>query len=304
VKNFVAGEGGSGLKILVIDGNFFMHRAIHKMSGLKTSDGKETGMEYGFIRMLKATVDEIRPNRTLVVFDGKLSPYRLKTLPEYKANRNHVGRDIEVLKDMVRSLGVGVFHYNMEADDVIGFLRCRIETDDSLVIASSDTDFFQLIDSPDGGRNVKLYNPITKEYEKHHIGAPSYVLWKSMVGDKSDNIGGLKGIGPKKATEKIGVRTTGAVLDKLTTEDKLIVKRNITLISLTTDIQMIRTYYDIDLEKEREFADLFNSWIGKHTPDFGKFLYLCHRLEFHSITSNLSSWEQSFSNPTSLDDVW
>jgi 5'-3' exonuclease len=273
------------------------------MSNLKTSDGRDTGMEYGFIRMLKATVDEIKPNRTLVVFDGKLSPFRQETLPEYKSNRKHGERDLTILKDLIKSLGVSVFHLDMEADDVIGFLTGQAEEDDMIVIASSDTDFCQLI-----SKNVKVYNPITKQYIIPDVSPDKYVLWKSMVGDKSDNIHGLNGIGPKKAIKKIKSNTImhyATWLDIYFPDNEAnIVLRNYDVISITKNIEKLILYYRMDSKKEQEFANAFNLWISEQPKDFANFLKICKDMEFHSISSNLSSWESTFDKRTSLDDIW
>ena len=283
------------MKYLVIDGNFFMYRAINKMGELKRSDGVDTGMEYGFIRMLKSTVDEIKPNKTLVVFDGGLSELRLDKLPEYKSNRKVSSEGTEksrgMLINIIESLGIPVFKYNgVEADDIIGILSGLLEDNEKLIIASSDTDFIQLMSN-----NVKIYNPIRKQYLESPVEPKDYVLYKSIIGDISDNIRGIKGIGPIKAKSKL-------LSDDWKESDKEIIERNKILIHITKDMNDFDTYYY--LINGDVFRLNFMSWVNDQKKmDMDKFLYLCKFMEFYSILSNLTSWRNTFGDKLNLD-IW
>jgi DNA polymerase-1 len=172
------------------------------MMELKTSKGIENGIEYGFIRMLKNTIDEIKPDNTFVIFDGGLSKFRMDILPEYKANRKSSGsleKPLRNIQNFLDTLGINHFSYlGVEADDIIGLISSSVEENETMIIASSDTDFCQLIKE-----NIKVYNPITKQYLEPIVEPSKYVFWKAMVGDKSDNITGIPGIGEKKAKARV-----------------------------------------------------------------------------------------------------
>jgi len=283
------------IKYLVIDGNFFMHRAMHKMGGLKRGDGTNTGIEYGFIRMLKSTIDEVKPSKTYVVFDGGLSDTRLTILPDYKANR--VRKDkirahtYVTLFKILESLGTSLFHYDgVEADDVIGLMSGLICDEEELVIASTDTDFYQLIKN-----NVMLYNPIKKEYMTPPVLPENYVTYKAIIGDVADNIPGLKGIGPKKALKKMN--------EEWSLEERDIIHRNESIITIPKNINEFGIYYpEVHLDS---FRSKFNEWI-MNNPKFNSidFFDICREMEFYSIEANRSMWQNTFGKQISIDDLW
>ena len=296
-------EGGM-MRYLIIDGNFFMYRAIHKMGDLKRKDGLNTGMEYGFLRMVKATVDKIKPNKIFVVFDSGISPRRKMCLPQYKENRKNRhnrdgGRDV-ALTDMLTSLRISVFSYDgVEADDIIGLVSGLIEEKEELIIASSDTDFCQLI-----RKNVKVFNPIKREYLESPVDPRRYVIYKAMVGDTADNIPGIKGIGPKKAKRKLDDSVEWKRIgDDWTPEESSIISINEEVIFIPVDIDDFGLYYPkTDLD---DFRQRFSDWMGwEGKCDFDKFFYFCRVMEFHSIESNRTSWQNTFGEKITLDDVW
>jgi 5'-3' exonuclease len=281
------------MRYLLIDGNFFMYRALHKMGELRRNDGIDTGMEYGFLRMLKTTVEEIRPKKTYVVFDSGISSLRLHLLPEYKSNRKGKGKkDKSMLIEMLNSIGISTFVYEgVEADDIIGLVSELVDDNEELIIASSDTDFCQLIKD-----NVKIYNPIKKEYIESPIEPTKYVAYKSMVGDTADNIHGIKGIGPKKALKRLRGNWTD-----WTPDESNIISINEEIIFITRNINEFGSYYpNISID---DFRKSINHWIGQDKDyDFERFLELCREMEFYSIENNLTSWQSTFGSK--LDDLW
>lgn len=162
---------------------------------------------FNFFRQFKALVDEFKPNRIYVVLEGR-PVKRHEALSEYKANRIVAENDpkhAELMKffsqkDVIVDLLTKYFpvsvvrHPTSECDDTIANLVRRSSTAIPWVIASSDTDFIQLLQERD---NLKLYNPVRKEF----VEAPDYpyVTWKALRGDATDNVPGIPGVGDKTA---------------------------------------------------------------------------------------------------------
>lgn len=283
---------------LIIDGFFFIHRARNKMGKLKRSDGLDTGTEYGFIRMLKTTIDELKPKKTFVIFDGGLSDFRLEILPEYKGNRkssiNTLDKSLTNIRNFLDALGINHFSYpGVEADDIFGLISTTLDDDEDMIIASSDTDFCQLI-----SHKVKVYNPISKSYIESPVDPSKYVMWKAMVGDNADNIPGIPGIGEKKAMERV----KGVMRKDPNPEYALIQTRNIRLIKIVTDIDSFKVYYpNVDFD---DFCEKYTSSFSEKKLNFDIFLKLCDGMEFNSITSNPGIWLDTFSEKISLDEFW
>jgi 5'-3' exonuclease len=192
------------MKVLLIDGYNLLHRARYGF--LKG----EYNIVFNFFRGLRSLVECIDPEEIVFVLEG-YPKFRYGAYPEYKANRKITSlekqaeladfrRQKDICIDILSHLPIKVVrHPDYEGDDVIGSLVDYMYREDlgyECVIATGDTDFIQILDR----NNVSIYNPIKKEY----VSAPGYdyVYWKSIVGDVSDNISGIKGAGPKTA-EKV-----------------------------------------------------------------------------------------------------
>ena len=189
------------MTILCID---FMNQCHRARSGFKLGPAP---VVFNFFRQFKALVDEFNPNRVYVVLEGR-PVKRHEALAEYKANRviaEDDPRREELLKffaqkDVIVDLLTKHFpvsvvrHPTSECDDTIANLVRRSSTAIPWVIASSDTDFIQLLQERD---NLRLYNPVRKEF----VEAPDYpyVTWKALRGDATDNIPGIPGVGDKTA---------------------------------------------------------------------------------------------------------
>jgi len=189
------------MTILCVD---FMNQCHRARSGFKLGPAP---VVFNFFRQFKALVDEFKPNRVYVVLEGR-PVKRHEALSAYKANRvisEDDPRRSELLKffaqkDSIVELLVKYFpvsvvrHPTSECDDTIANLVRRSSTAVPWVIASSDTDFIQLLQERD---NLKLYNPVRKAY----VDAPDYpyVTWKALRGDATDNVPGIPGVGDKTA---------------------------------------------------------------------------------------------------------
>lgn len=171
---------------------------------------------FNFFRSLKSEIDRHTPDKVYVVSEGR-PKHRLLENPEYKANRKKIDdngfhrqkRDIfNVIKDLPVTF---IRHEDYECDDVIGHLATVTHLEDEVVICSSDSDFIQLLEK----QNVSLWNPVKKSFvEKWPV---DYLVWKSLRGDKTDNVPGIKGVGDKTAMK---LASDTQKLENFLTDDK------------------------------------------------------------------------------------
>ncbi|RTZ58387.1 MAG: 5'-3' exonuclease, partial [Gammaproteobacteria bacterium] len=211
-----------GNTLYLLDGSSYAYRAHYALPPLKTKNGFPTGAIFGFLRMLLAILKEKKPAYAGVVFDTPKKTFRKKLFENYKAQRrkapDELKRQLPVIKELVGLLGIPTLEVEgFEADDVIATL-CKEFSQKGwqIVVYTPDKDMAQLLSL----KGVRLINPLNGEeitpqkveekfgVKPHQI--PSYL---ALVGDKSDNIPGVEGIGPKKAKE---------ILEKYDTVDKLI----------------------------------------------------------------------------------
>jgi len=212
-------------RILMIDGlNLFFRNFA--MLNMVNPDGVHIGGLGGFFRSLGALIRQIQPTSVYVVFDGAGSANARKNLlPEYKSGRDlqritnwdafdnledehdakvdQIVRIVQYLKTLpVKTIGIP----KVEADDVIAYLGTILpkKKEDKVFIVSSDKDFLQLVNE-----NVIVYRPMEKEYytdqtikEKYNMPAPNFILYKTLLGDNSDKVKGVKGLGEKGLLKK------------------------------------------------------------------------------------------------------
>lgn len=198
-------------RLLIVDGHAYAYRAFHAIRELRSPDGRPTNAIYGFVKMLAKMRAALEPTHLIVVWDGGLNAERVAVLPEYKAQRPEMPADLRPqLDEMVSYLqaaGIAsVCREGVEADDYIaGLARRAADAGVSVVIASADKDFMQLVSG-----KIGLFNPNDKTEavwtdeqvrEKTGVMPMQVVDWLSLTGDSVDNIPGVPGVGPKTAAE-------------------------------------------------------------------------------------------------------
>lgn len=199
-------------KVVLIDGYSLLFRAFYGTRYLSTSDGRPTNALFGFVSMLFLLLEREKPYSILVAFDAPGKTFRHAEYAEYKAKRVEAPDDLKEqlsqFRDLVNAFGIpGVEVVGYEADDVIGTLAKKAEKEGyEVLIVSGDLDGLQLIDSHirvmtprTGMSDVVIYD---KEAVKKRYGIePSQMTdYKALVGDPSDNIPGVRGIGEKAAS--------------------------------------------------------------------------------------------------------
>ena len=246
------------MRLLIIDGHAFAYRAFYGIRGLTSPTGQPTNAIYGFINMLARLEAQVLPTHAVVVWDGGLDAERVEELGDYKGERDPMPDDMEVQLDaMVEYLDAegwaSVCDDGVEADDRIGQLAKRAEAEGfEVVIASSDKDFFQLIND-----RVKMMNPADKSgvamdadavVVKTGVKPEQIVDWLSLVGDAADNIPGVPGVGVKTASALLnefgsvdGIYTRLAEVKRDKQRESLAaaeadVRRNQSLVALKLDL--------------------------------------------------------------------
>ncbi len=202
-------------KILVIDGNSIINRAFFGVRPLTTKTGKHTNAIFGMINIISRQLDAIKPDYCAVAFDVKHPTFRHEMFTEYKAGRNPTPPELleqfPDAKECIKLMGIHVMELpGYEADDIQGTVAkmahdCDEETES--YVLSGDRDLLQLIDDKitvllAGNSETKVMK--TEEFqEKYGILPSQFVDMKALMGDSSDNIPGVRGIGEKTAASLI-----------------------------------------------------------------------------------------------------
>ena len=228
-------------RVLIVDGLNTFIRAFAVNPAIN-DDGVHIGGVVGFLRSIRYTCDILKPSRCIIVFDGKGgSKKRQKLYPEYKANRKvkkrlnrnvdwgtapqdeeesmrqQMGRLIDYLEQLPLTL---ISIDNVEADDVMAYISQQVLTESDIFLMSTDKDFLQLVDD-----RVKVWSPTKKKlytkneiFEEYGVHSHNILTYRILDGDKSDNIGGIKGAG-LKSLKKFCPKISG--LEKFDVKDLL-----------------------------------------------------------------------------------
>jgi len=200
-------SSGQQKPLILVDGSSYLYRAFYALPPLSNSRGEPTGAIRGVAAMLKKLLAEHAPERIAVVFDARGKTFRDELFQEYKANRppmpDDMGLQIEPLHALVKALGFPVLQISgVEADDVIGTLaKQAADAGQAVLISTGDKDMGQLVNE-----HVTLVNTMTGILldrdgvkQKFDVWPEQMVDYLALVGDSSDNIPGVSGIGPKTA---------------------------------------------------------------------------------------------------------
>ena len=198
-------------KLMVIDGNSLMHRAFYALPPLTNSKGEYTHAVFGFFSMLIKAAEEIKPEYLAVAFDMKEKTFRHEKFTEYKAGRKETPPELipqfPLLKDTLRKLSIAVLEKEgMEADDYLGTLAKYANREGVYaVVVTGDRDAFQLINDKTiiyltrkGITETEKFDEV-KLKETYDITPAQVVDFKGLMGDPSDNIPGVPGVGEKTA---------------------------------------------------------------------------------------------------------
>lgn len=197
--------------VMLIDGSSLIYRAFFALPNLSNNDGVMTNGVYGFLTMYRNAFDKYKPDYVLVAFDRSSKTFRNEHFKDYKANRdktpNELSYQFGILKDVLDSMGVKYTDLDgFEADDIVGtYARMAKEAGDKSVLITGDRDYLQLVDEDiivyltKKGVSDTVEYTVEKIEEEYGITPKQLIDVKGLMGDKSDNIPGVDGIGEKRA---------------------------------------------------------------------------------------------------------
>lgn len=205
------------MKLLAIDGNSIINRAFYGIKLLSTKDGRYTNAIYGFINILLRMLEDEKPDGVAVAFDIKKPTFRHEKYAEYKAGRHAMPDELReqfpLLKEWLTLAGYTCIECEgFEADDILGTLAAAaVKNGQECVIATGDRDSLQLVSDHTrvllaatrmGKTEVINYTP-NAVFERYGVTPPEMIELKALMGDSSDNIPGVAGIGEKTASDLI-----------------------------------------------------------------------------------------------------
>ncbi len=194
--------------LVLIDGNSLINRAFYATPPLSAKDGTPTNAVYAFVNMLVKLIGDVNPKYLLVAFDRKEPTFRHKIFPDYKGTRKPMPDDlrpqIDLLKTVLDTMRIARYEQPfIEADDILGSLSRKFKI--PTIIVTGDKDSFQLVDETTsvfftkrGISDIEVYNN-DNFTEKTGITPSQIIDLKSLMGDSSDNIPGVPGVGEKTA---------------------------------------------------------------------------------------------------------
>ncbi len=288
-------------KLVLIDGNSILFRAFYALPLLHNEKGVYTNAVYGFTNILLNILEEEEPTHILVAFDAGKTTFRHETFKEYKGGREktppELSEQFSIVKELLNAFNISHYELDLyEADDIIGTLAHRCKRDDwTIKVISGDQDLLQLVDdnvtvdvTKKGVSEVESYTPKTIQ-EKMELKPEQIIDLKALMGDSSDNIPGVPGVGIKTATKLLKeygtleniyehideIRGKKLKENLLTYKDDAFMSRELATINVDSPIEI--SVDDIDYEgykyedlyelfTELEFRSLLDRLEGKKDP--------------------------------------
>ena len=280
----------SASKLILVDGSGYLYRAFNALPPLSNSRGEPTGAILGVLNMLNKMIKEESPDRIAVVFDAPGRTFRDDLFEQYKAHRPPMPDDlcsqVQPLYDTVAAMGLALLRVpGVEADDVIGTLAKQgAASGYEVLISTGDKDMAQLV-----GPNIGLINTMSNTRldragvkAKFDVFPEQIVDYLALVGDSSDNIPGITGVGPKTAAKWLNQYGT---LDELVAHAADIggkvgenLRNEITMLELSRKLATIDTGLALDVTADG---------LAGGTPDLPRLRELYTRLEFRTLLKSL-----------------
>jgi DNA polymerase-1 len=285
--------GNKKSRVLAVDGNSILNRAYYGIRMLTTADGLCTNAVYGMITMLKKQLDAIEPDHCVIAFDLKAPTFRHNMYDGYKANRKGMPEELAMqlpyAHECAEAMGFRVIEKEgFEADDILGTVSKFASDDCEVFIFTGDRDSLQLIDENvkvllAGNVDTIVYDCVKFE-EKYGVRVDQFVDVKALMGDSSDNIPGVAGIGEKTAIKLISDFGTLDKLYETFADSSLTAGIKNKLESGKENAFLSRTLAKINCEVDLgvELDDIASNGIDKKSM-----LELCKKLEFSALIKKL-----------------
>ncbi|ROQ18108.1 MULTISPECIES: DNA polymerase I [Marinimicrobium] len=283
--------------LVLVDGSSYLYRAYHALPPLNNAKGQPTGAVKGVISMLRRLLKDFPESPVAVVFDAKGKTFRDELFAEYKSQRPPMPDDmrpqVQPIKDIVEAMGLPLLVIEgVEADDVIGTLAHQAsEQQRDMIVSTGDKDMAQLVN-----RHISLVNTMTGSHldedgvrEKYGFEPPLMIDYLALMGDKSDNIPGVPGVGEKTARALIeGLGGLDAIYDNLEAVRELgfrgakkmpeKLEENRDQAYLSRQLATIKTDVELDLRPED---------IARGEPDNNRLREIFTELEFRTWVAEL-----------------
>jgi len=295
-------------KLFLIDGNSFCYRAFYAIKALSNSKGHPTNAVYGFITMLNKIVKEEEPQFLAVAFDLKGPTFRHKKFEQYKIHRKPMPDDLirqmPIIKETITAYNIPIFEMEgYEADDILATIAKKAEKEKfDIYIVTGDKDALQLVN-----KHIKVYNTHGegRVFDEGLVNAkygvkPDRMLdLMSIMGDTSDNIPGVPGIGEKGASELL--KEFGSLENILKNTDKLkseakkrLIEENLDKIKLSKELAAL----DMSVPINIDFAEL-----KMKEPNLSKLTEIFKELEFNSLLKEIMPTGDLKGNYKLIDSV-
>ena len=301
-----------GKRIVIIDGNSLINRAYYAMQRpMITKEGIYTQGIYGFINMLHKLEGDYEPDYITVAFDLKAPTFRHLEYDAYKAGRKAMPPELvmqmPLMKDVLHAMNIETLELEgFEADDIIGTVaREAEELDIEPLIITGDRDALQLAShktsvliTRKGITDFDLFD-YDKMLETYQLTPTQFIDLKGLMGDKSDNIPGIPGVGEKTAGKLL--EQFGSIENMLANTDEIAnaklrtkVEENAQLAMMSKRLATINRYVPLELDFDA---------LKKEEPDYPKLIELYTKLEFKSFLKRLDVKEVSAAVPETVLEV-
>src|ERR1700736_2811439 len=296
-----AKTSGKGDHVFLVDGSSYIFRAYHALPPLnRKSDGLQVNAVLGFCNMLWKLLREMppdnRPTHLAIVFDKSEVTFRNKLYPEYKAHRPPAPDDLipqfPLIREAVRAFDLPCLEQaGFEADDLIAtYVRLACEVGATATIVSSDKDLMQLVNDC-----VVMYDTmkdrkigIAEVIEKFGVPPDKVIEVQSLIGDSTDNVPGVPGIGVKTAAQLIGEYGDLETLLRRAGEIKQ-EKRRQSLIDNADKARLSKKLVTLD---DHVALDVPLGDLAVHDPDYKKLIAFLKAMEFSTLTRRVAEYAQ------------
>ncbi len=278
---------------LILDGNALLHRAWHAIPPLTTQDGRVVNAVYGFAIVIEKMRSEIHPDYMAVAWDLPGGTFRHEEYVEYKAQREKKSQElydqIPMIQELLKTYGIpSLSAPGFEGDDILGTISAMNEAEGmQTLIVTGDLDALQLVTPMThvlffvkGLSQTKLYDEVAVK-ERYGLTPSQLIDYKTLVGDTSDNLPGIRGIGEKGAVALINeyktVNGIFAALHRNELPEKFVKKFEDQETHAAQMKRMVTVVRDVPLpDFSREVSEL-------HEPDLSKLIPMLHAFEFRTI---------------------
>ncbi len=278
-------------QVYLIDGSGFIFRAYHALPPMTRPDGVMVNAVYGYTNMLMKLLDDAGNQNLAVIFDAGRKSFRNDIYPDYKVHRPPAPDDLvpqfQLIRDVTKLFNVPCIEMEgYEADDLIAsYAKVAVEKGQNVVIVSSDKDLMQLVND-----NVRMMDPMKNKLiereqviEKFGVGPEQVVEVQALMGDSSDNVPGVPGIGPKTAAQLI--QEFGDFETLFQNTDKI--KQNKRRETLQENVEQARISLELVTLKDDIDLPASIESLKPQPVDYDALLPFLENQQFHSILSRL-----------------